>query len=64
MECQECYRDRADVYIRFQRRRAFSFEVFGGYVVARYIFKWFFALRGLVLALGPFALACAVVRGL
>ena len=51
-------------YIRFALACAFSLQVYRGCVVARYIFKWFFALRGLVLALGPFALAWAVVRGL
>ena len=64
VECQGGPRARrAFIFKRFQRRRAFSLQVYRGYVVARYIFKWFFALRGLVLALGPFALACAVVRG-
>ena len=65
MECQKKARARTDVYFKgFQRRRAFSLQVYRGGVVARYIFKWFFALRGLVLALGPFSFACAVVRGL
>ena len=51
------------IYVRFQRRRAFSLQVYRGDVVAGYIFKWFFALRGLVLALGLVSFAWAVVRG-
>ena len=47
MECQEEARaPRAFIFKGFQRRRAFSLQVYRGCVVARYIFKWFFALRG------------------
>ena len=52
------------IYIRFALACAFSLQVHRGCGVARYVFKWFFVFRGLVLALGPFALAWAVVRGL
>ena len=65
MECQEKARaPRAFIFKGFQRRREFSLQVYKGCGAARLIFKWFFALRGLVLALGPFSFACAVVSGL
>ena len=51
------------IYIRFALACAFSLQVYRGCVLARYIFKWFFALRGLVLALGLVSFAWAVVRG-
>ena len=53
VECQEEARARRAyiyIYIRFQRRRAFSLQVYRGYVFARYIFKWFFAVSTLDLA--------------
>ena len=51
------------IYIRFALACVFSLQVYRGGGVARYIFKWFFALRGLVLALGLVSFAWAVVRG-
>ena len=64
MECQGGLRARrAYIYMRFALACAFSLQVCRGCVLARYIFKWFFALRGLVLALGLVSFAWAVVRG-
>ena len=52
MECQGGLRARrAYIYMRFALACVFSLQVYRGGVLARYIFKWFFALRGLVLAL-------------
>ena len=51
------------IYMRFALACVFSLQVYRGGGVARYIFKWFFALRGLVLALGLVSFAWAVVRG-
>ena len=51
------------IYIRFALACVFSLQVYRGGGVASYVFKWFFALRGLVLALGLVSFAWAVVRG-